>query len=517
MKYLVWIIILAAVIGGGSLYWSAREKAAAANANTTVQSATVERQTIEKLITANGKVASNRDVDIKCQASGTIKELPFKDVSAEVKPGQVVCELDPIDEQHLLDTATAVVVADQARLAEANLNWNIAKMSLVTTRMRNEASLASAKARATDAHAKADRTKALFESKLASQEDLETAQTTAAQADADAATAEAAIAELDQQKIGIDTKEQAIKEMEQSVKQDQFRADTAQQNVGYCTVKAPLADNESDPPRWFISSMLVNIAPGYIVQSGTSGFSAGTTLMTLSDLSHIFVLASVDESDIGQVQDPNTGAGQRARVTVDAYPGVEFEGRVQRVATKGVNTSNVVTFEVKIEIVSSNRMLLRPEMTATARIISASRPDVLMIPRDAFVPAVPGDASETPATATAPAVTGAAPGGEQVAGAVPTTRRGRGGRGRGRSGGGEVLGGATASMEGTVQVLKADNTQEARNVTVGLADDDNIEVIKGLDEGENVVRNKTGTDSRFRGQNPQQMIRGITGGGGRGR
>ena len=236
------------------------------------------------------------------------------------------------------------------------------------------------KAQAADAHAKAERTQQLFDAKptaLASQEDLDTANTTAAQMDASVENAKAAIAELDQQKISIETKKTGDQRQD---KPPWPRINPVPIPPSRTSTTAPSppplmpADRKVDPPRWFISALLTNIAPGYIVQSGTSGFSAGTTIMTLSDLSHVFVLASVDESDIGNVIDPvRGGEKQKVRVTVDSFPGQVFDGQVVRVATKGVNTSNVVTFEVKIEVTSDNRTLLRPEMTGTANIVCAAR------------------------------------------------------------------------------------------------------------------------------------------------
>ena len=109
--------------------------------------------------------------------------------------------------------------------------------------------------------------------------------------------------------------------------------------------------------------------------SGTGGFSGGTTILTLSDLSRMFVLATVDESDIGGVR-----LGQEARVTVDAYPGRVFKGKVVRVPTTGVNASNVVTFEVKVEVLDEAKALLKSVMTGVVTIVEDRRPDVLHVP-----------------------------------------------------------------------------------------------------------------------------------------
>jgi len=100
----------------------------------------------------------------------------------------------------------------------------------------------------------------------------------------------------------------------------------------------------------------------------------------LSDLSRVFITATVDESDIGEVR-----VGQSARVTVASFPGRTFAGQVMRIATKGVNISNVVTFEVKVEVLDEHKDLLRPEMTGSVTIIEAEKPNVLMLPASAVM------------------------------------------------------------------------------------------------------------------------------------
>jgi len=97
--------------------------------------------------------------------------------------------------------------------------------------------------------------------------------------------------------------------------------------------------------------------------------------MTISDLSRLFVLAAVDESDIGTVKD-----GQPAIITFDAYPGRRFEGRVVSVASRGQNVANIVTFEARIELLGEDILLLKPEMTANVQIVVDERHGVLLIP-----------------------------------------------------------------------------------------------------------------------------------------
>jgi HlyD family secretion protein len=118
---------------------------------------------------------------------------------------------------------------------------------------------------------------------------------------------------------------------------------------------------------------------GQIISSGISNVGGGTTALIISDLSRIFVLAAVDESDIGQVR-----PGQRVKVTVDAFRNREFSGEVVRISPRGANVSNVVTFEVKVEVTAPDKELLRPEMTATAEILIDERADALLAPADAL-------------------------------------------------------------------------------------------------------------------------------------
>jgi HlyD family secretion protein len=523
MKYVAIVVVVAAVLAGG-LFLYARDKAAA-NVQAPITTDKVVRRDIEKSVPATGKVASNRDVDIKCQASGKVIKLPY-DVSNRVKQGDLLMELDRTDQQRTLDQAVAQVNASKARVAQAQVNFQVATLNLPTTTNRVNAELDSAKAKAAEAVAKAQRTADLVKNKLASAEDLETDQTAAAEAQANAATAQVAVDELDQQKLMLDAKQQDIETAKAQLAQDVAKCDLSQRQLDYCSVFVP-DDEDSKTADYRVAAIGTTTSPvqlGTVVQSGSSGFSGGTTVMTLSDMSHIFVLANVDESDIGQVTDPaRGGAPQKAVITVDAYPNVDFEGQVVRVATKGVNTSNVVTFEVKIEVTSENRQLLRPEMTANVKIIVAARPQAISIPMAAFSRNKP-DADTQPTDSMASDVPATAPAGD--ASTEPSTQprrgRGRGGRngGSGGGGGGGQMGLRLAGtpMSGYVQVSHETGAPETRAITVGLSDDTYYEVINGLEEGESVVMSRNGGDSKWRGQNTaQQMMRMGSGGGGRGR
>jgi multidrug efflux pump subunit AcrA (membrane-fusion protein) len=162
----------------------------------------------------------------------------------------------------------------------------------------------------------------------------------------------------------------------------------------------------------------------------------GTTVLTLSDLSHIFVVAAVDESDIGKVRE-----GQTVTVTADAYPGKTFQGQVVRIATRGVNLSNVVTFEVKIEVLGDEKALLKPEMTANVEILTAAKDDAVLVPAEAVV------------------------------------RKGRG--------------------KQVVTVIGEGGSKEEVAVTPGLSDGTRTEIASGLTEGQTVLVHKGGAEGKW--------------------
>jgi multidrug efflux pump subunit AcrA (membrane-fusion protein) len=334
----------------------------------TDESASVSRGSVEQSVNSSGHVVSNLDVDIKCRASGEVVKLPF-DISQSVKKGDLLCQLDPTDETLAVRAAEATVAQSQAKLAQATDDLEQAEQNLATTRRKDESALAAAQVKAANLRSKADRQKQLIDQQLGSREDYETAETDAAAAEDARNSAEIAIDELKQQALGVEYKRQAVKTAEAQLQNDQVTLDSQKQQLAYTTVNAPIDGVVS----------ALNIQKGAIVASGTGGFSGGTTILTLSDLSHIFVTATVDESDIGVVQ-----VGQQARITVASFPGRTFVGRVTRIATTGVNTSNVVTFEVKVEVLDEHKDLLRPQMTGNVTIIQALRKDVLTLPVSAI-------------------------------------------------------------------------------------------------------------------------------------
>jgi len=354
-RMIITVSAVVAVGASGFLLWPKRSGTATAVDQGAASTAKAERGPIRMAVASTGRVISNLDVDIKCRASGEVIQLP-KNVSDEVKVGDLLFELDPADMQRNVDRA--------------------------------KAALAEAAARAKYARVKAERTKQMMPGG-ASQDDFDAADATAAEAEAQAEMCRIALADAEQQRR-------------------------------YCRVVSPIAG--------VVSAR--NVEKGAIIASGVSNVGGGTTVMTISDLSRVFVVAAVDESDVGKVK-----TEQVVQVTVDAFPGQRFLGTVVQIAAKGENVSNVVTYPVKIEVASDNKTLLKPEMTANVEIVAAEKAEALLVPAEAV-----------------------------------TRRHGR----------------------HSVQVVASPGTpSQEREVAVGISDGTRVEIVSGLASGDTVLLNKS--------------------------
>lgn len=362
------ILILGTVVlvaaGGGGIWWKIKTDAEKAAADAAVETAKSNLGSIRQSVECVGRVVSNLDVEIKCKASGQVIGLPV-DISDRVSKGDLIMEIDPVDQLRTLRQSEAALAASKARLAQAKANLEAAEKDLVASGNRAQASVLSGEARAKDADAKAKRDEVLLQQKHISIEEAETSRTTLLESQANLRSAQAELSSVEAQRAQLEATRQEIQLAEVQIQSDQAALELSQQRLTETKVLSPIDG--------VVSTRTVQI--GQIISSGISNVGGGTAVMTVSDLSHMYVLASVDESDIGTVT-----LGQVAKVTVDAFSGESFEGNVMRIANKGTNTANVVTFEVKIEITSANKTMLKPEMTANVEIITAEAQNVVTVP-----------------------------------------------------------------------------------------------------------------------------------------
>jgi len=100
-----------------------------------------------------------------------------------------------------------------------------------------------------------------------------------------------------------------------------------------------------------------------------------TIVVTLADLSNLEVRAFVDETDISQVE-----IGQEVEITFDAFPGQQFQGQVLEVPLQGHLVQNILTYEVPVSLEGAEGVSLKPGMTANLKIVVGQRENVLLVP-----------------------------------------------------------------------------------------------------------------------------------------
>ena len=122
----------------------------------------------------------------------------------------------------------------------------------------------------------------------------------------------------------------------------------------------------------------IDVSRGQVISSATSNVGGGTTLLKMADLNLVQVSTPIDETDIGKIQ-----PGQRASVTVDAYPNHPFQGTVLKIEPKDTVQQNVTMFPVRVRI-DNRDGLLRPGMNSDVEIHVGQARQVLAVPSAAL-------------------------------------------------------------------------------------------------------------------------------------
>jgi HlyD family secretion protein len=195
------------------------------------------------------------------------------------------------------------------------------------------------------------------------------------------------------------------------------------------------------------------------------------------------ILATVDESDIGQIKDE-----QPVSFTVQAYPGQTFTGAVRQVRINSTTVNNVVNYTAVVAVANPNGKLL-PGMTATVKFLTGSASDALSVPNAAlrFKPAIAAVDSATARkrTRTSGTVRNVAAGA-----ARDSTRTGR------------------DSTMSTLWYLDSANALKPVRVHAGLSDGSRTQVTgNGIREGMQIVigvNTGTGTTPTETSKNPLQ-------------
>ena len=162
------------------------------------------------------------------------------------------------------------------------------------------------------------------------------------------------------------------------------RADVSQ-------ARATLKTDETNLEKAVIRSPINGVVLTRKVEPGQTVAAQMTTpvlYVIAEDLTKMELQVKVDEADVSAVK-----LGQPATFSVSAWPGRSFPATIQRVGLGSTTTDNVVTYKTVLSVANDD-LALRPGMTATARIVTANRENVLLVP-NAALRFTPPSGSET--------------------------------------------------------------------------------------------------------------------------
>ncbi len=121
-----------------------------------------------------------------------------------------------------------------------------------------------------------------------------------------------------------------------------------------------------------------HVEEGTVIPAGTAALSQGTAIVTIADITEMYVMTDVDEVDISRVK-----IGQPVDISVETLTNVKIIGRVDKLYPQGQEKENVIYFPVRIKVLDLHSEL-RPGMTADVTILTAERKDVLLVPDSAI-------------------------------------------------------------------------------------------------------------------------------------
>ena len=290
---------------------------------TRVRAEAVEPRDLVSRVTATGHIEPKRSVEISADISGRVVRLPVEE-GQDVEEGDLLLEIDPTQYE-------AAVRQARARLAEA---------------------------RAREARARADYLQAGREWDRLNQLQERTPNLVTAQ-------------EVEQSRTAADVAEAEWNAARHAVDQAEAALEEAQDRLDKTIIRAPMSGRITR----------LNVEQGETAIVGTMN-NPGTVLLTVADLAVMEAVIEVDETDVPQI-----AVGDSASLEIDAFPDTSFAGTVTKIGNSSLRPRTATTssqdqavdFEVRITLADPPPGI-RPDLSTTADVITATRQDVMAIP-----------------------------------------------------------------------------------------------------------------------------------------
>jgi len=290
------------------------------------------------VVEASGQIEPAVSVDISSDVIGKIIAMGAEEGDV-VKAGQFLIQIDPAQFEQRAAGLEAELATAQTSLLEV------------------QASLAESRANLAIRKADFERDGRLFREKLIAASMYEASQ----------AAHEMAQAQVDLTRARIDSARNRILQARASLA-------VAEDQLSRCRIVAPM------------DGVIIrkNAEVGEVAISGTLN-NQGSLLMTIADLSVMETEVDVDETDVVHVE-----MGQEVEVSLDAFPARKFKGRVTRIGNSAIQMAAApgqrqsADYKVEVTLLETDSKI-RPGLSATARITTAVREDVLSVPIQSLV------------------------------------------------------------------------------------------------------------------------------------
>lgn len=292
-------------------------------------------------VSASGKVRALNTIKVGTEVSGQVTKV-YVDFNSPVKAGQILAEIDPTRVRARVQQSEA-----QVALARASLQQTVANVARARAELEiQERDFA--------------RQKGLAERGFVSKAGLDIAQS-----------------KLNSARNALQVALAQTQSGNAQIRQGTAELSSAQLDLSRTVIVAPA------------SGVIINklVEPGTTV---AASFQTPNLFEIAADTTKMQVEASVDEADIGQVRE-----GQDVTFTVDSYPDDIFKAKVRQVRKAPVETQNVVSYLVIIDVDNLDGKLL-PGMTANVEIVTGAKSRVTRVPTNAlrFRPKASDRASE---------------------------------------------------------------------------------------------------------------------------
>jgi len=385
-------VVLVAVLIGGLTAAKGKNKAVE------VRTEQVQPRDLVASVTASGQVRPQTKVDLSSDITGKIVRLAVKE-GQMVTQGQFLLQIDPQQQEAAVQRVEAALASSRAQMAQAQANLLQSQKSYERTAQIKKAN-----------------------PQLISDENLE------------------------QLRTSVEVNEALFQSARHSVEQATAAVRDARSSLGKTTIYAPMSGRVTR----------LNVENGETAIMGTLNKDAAT-LLTIADMSVLETKVKVDETDVARIS-----LGDSAVIQIDAFPDTTFIGRVTKISNSALKTAaqqqanqdQAVDYEVTIQLLNTPTET-RPDFSATAKIITDARRNVLSIPIIALT------VRENEALAKEDTAVGLG---------KPKPKK-------------EV---GKKDVEG-VFVVGADNKVTFRPVKVGIAGEKHFEVLGGLKSGDKIV------------------------------